>query len=85
MAGLRCATRAAATKLRGDRAKGLDHLTWPHLLYLAVMVSIIVAVTAVGANTLLLARCPSCGAKNLVDSARCRRCSAPLDDDATGR
>jgi uncharacterized OB-fold protein len=63
----------------------LEHLTWPHLLYLAVMVSIIVAVTAVGANTLLLARCARCGAKNLVDSARCRRCGAPLDEDATGR
>jgi ribosomal protein L40E len=43
------------------------------------MVGIIVAVTAIGANALLLKRCPQCGARNIIDAAACRRCSRPFE------
>lgn len=53
-------------------------MTVGHYVYLVAMVSIIVAVTAIGANTLLVKRCPECGARNIIDAARCRHCARPF-------
>jgi ribosomal protein L40E len=53
-------------------------VTEVHLLYLVVMVAIILTVTAIGANALLLKRCPQCKARNSIDAAQCRKCGAHL-------
>ena len=53
-------------------------------LYLVVMVSIVVLVTGIGAWELLLVRCPACGARNVIDSTRCRRCGKCLTESEEG-
>jgi len=47
-----------------------------HLVYLLVMVSIILTVTGIGANALLLKRCPACRARNGIDAIQCRKCNS---------
>jgi predicted RNA-binding Zn-ribbon protein involved in translation (DUF1610 family) len=45
--------------------------------YLAAMVGIIVTVTAIGANAMLVRRCPKCGARGIVGAVECRKCGTP--------
>ncbi|MBI1319614.1 MAG: zinc-ribbon domain-containing protein [Candidatus Hydrogenedens sp.] len=49
-------------------------------LYLVVMVAITLAVAGYGAWDMLLVRCPHCGAKNVIESPKCRRCGKPMTE-----
>lgn len=51
------------------------------VIYVSVMLSVIVVLTAVLVPALFLKRCGSCGARNSLDAAACRRCNRPFPDD----
>ena len=53
-------------------------------LYLVVMVSITLAVAGYGAYDMLLERCPHCGARNIIEARRCRRCKRDLTESGQG-
>lgn len=50
------------------------------VIYVSVMLSVIVVLTAVLVPALFLKRCGSCGARNALDATACRRCKRPFPD-----
>ena len=46
------------------------------MLYLFIMLTIIVAVAAVGVPSLFTKKCPNCGARNSLAADKCKRCAA---------
>jgi hypothetical protein len=51
------------------------------LIYLAVMVGIIVAITAFLVPALLWKKCGECGTRNMLDATECKRCKKPFPAD----
>lgn len=48
--------------------------------YLIVMLLVIVVSFAIAVPSLLLKKCPRCGARNGLDARSCRNCQAPFAD-----
>lgn len=53
------------------------------VIYLSVMLSVILVLTALLVPALFLKRCGKCGARNALDATECRRCKRPFPDDET--
>jgi hypothetical protein len=51
------------------------------VIYLAVMLGVIVVLTAVLVPALFLKRCSACGARNALDAKECRRCKQAFPDE----
>jgi hypothetical protein len=62
--------------------EGLSNIS---VVYLSVMLSVIVVLSAVLVPALLLKRCGTCGARNALDAKECRRCKRAFPDDETNR
>ena len=60
--------------------KGLSNIA---VIYLAVMLSVILVLTALLVPALFLKRCKVCGARNALDATECRRCKRPFPEDST--
>ncbi len=59
----------------------VDGLSNSSVVYLSVMLSVILVLTAVLVPALFLKRCRFCGARNALDATACRRCKRPFPDD----
>ena len=53
---------------------------WMGRLLMAVVMGVIVVSFAIAVPSLLLKKCPRCGARNGLDARSCRNCQAPFAD-----
>ena len=51
------------------------------VIYLAVMLSVIVALTGLLVPALFLKRCARCGKRNMLDATECKQCKKPFPAD----
>ena len=56
-----------------------------HWAYLIAMVTVVAAVAAIGVPALLTKRCPQCGKRALIDTAKCSKCGAAFSADTRPR
>ena len=56
------------------------------VIYLAVMLGVIVVITAMVIPAMLLKKCSGCGRRNLLDATECKHCKQPfpVDDGPNG-
>ncbi|HNR31090.1 MAG TPA: hypothetical protein PKI11_09390 [Candidatus Hydrogenedentes bacterium] len=50
-------------------------------VYLIIMLSVILGITAIAVPSLMWKRCPRCGRRNALEEATCRGCGAAFPDD----
>lgn len=62
----------------GHSAAVVTDLSTNSIIYLAVMLGVIVILTAVFVPTLLWKKCAACGARNPLDAAECKQCKKPF-------
>lgn len=61
----------------------MEGLSNSSVIYLAVMLGVILVLSAVLVPALLLKRCEGCGARNVLDAKECRRCKRAFPVDET--
>jgi len=50
-------------------------------IYLIIMLSVILGITAIAVPTLMWKRCPKCGRRNALEKTVCRGCGATFPDE----